>query len=243
MKNVYLRTLVPLLVFAAMQAVSGILLASVGVSTTTLSIAVMLSGLFTILVLWKIGMVQFSWQMLQHPNRMGWKASIVSAFTCIIAVDLLSELLRLPDIMAEQFMDMAHNWWGIVAIAVVGPVVEELVFREAILGHLLRSGVDKWSAIVLSALLFGIIHGNPIQIPFAIALGLIFGLIYYRMRNVVLTSIIHIINNSIAVAEMNFLADESGNIQYYDYLGLGTEVGIIVVCGLICIIATRKIDE
>jgi hypothetical protein len=42
---------------------------------------------------------------------------------------------------------------------------------------------------------------------------------------------------------MNFLADESGNIQYYDYLGLGTEVGIIVVCGLICIIATRKIDE
>ena len=243
MKNVYLKTLVPLLVFAGMQAFSGIFLAGVGVSTTTLSIAVMVSGLLTVLVLWKIGMVQFTRQMFEHPNRMGWKASVVAAFSCIIAVDLLSELLRLPDIMADQFMGMAHNWWGIIAIAVVGPVVEELVFREAILGHLLRGGVDKWSAIIVSALLFGVVHGNPIQIPFAIAVGLIFGLIYYRMRNVVLTSIIHIVNNSIAVAEMNFLADESGKIQYYDYLGFVTEGFIILVCGLICIIATRKIDE
>lgn len=243
MKNVYLKTLVPLAVFAGMQALSGGLLAWVGVSTTTLSIAVMLSGVVTVLVLWKIGMVQFSRQMLQHPNRMGWKASVVAAFSCIIAVDLLSELLRLPDIMADQFMDMAHNWWGIVSLALVGPVVEELVFREAILGHMLRGGVDKWSAIVLSALLFGLVHGNPIQIPFAIAVGIVFGLIYYRMRNVVLTSIIHVVNNSIAVLEMNFLVGESREIRYYEYIGLGTEVGIIVVCLLICLVATRKIDE
>jgi len=230
------------MVFGAMQALSGVLLARVGVSTTTLSIAVMLAGVLTVAVLWKIGMVRLSRQMLQHPGSMGWKASVVAAFSCIIAVDLLSELLRLPDIMAEQFMDMAHNWWGIASIAVVGPVVEEFVFREAILGQMLRGGVDKWSAVVLSALLFGLIHGNPIQIPFAIAVGIIFGLIYYRMRNIVLTSIIHIVNNSIAVLEMNFLAGESGKIRYYDYLGLGTEVGIILVCLLICIVATRRID-
>ena len=242
MKNVYMKTLVPLLVFAGMQAASGVLLRWAGVSTTTLSIAVMLSGLFTVLVLWKIGMVQFSRQMLQHPNRMGWKASVVAAFSCIVAVDLLSELLRLPDIMAEQFMDMAHNWWGIVAIAVVGPIVEELVFREAILGHMLRSGIDKWTAIVVSALLFGIIHGNPIQIPFAIAVGTVFGLIYYRMRNVVLTSIIHVTNNSIAVLEMNLLGDGTREIHYYDYLGMGTEVGLIVVSALVCIISIRRID-
>ncbi len=241
MKNVYARALIPLLVFVAFQGLCGLLLVWQGQSTEMLSITVMMSGVLTVLTLWRMGMLKFDRSSLEHPERMGVWQSVVAAFSCIITFDLLSELLRLPDIMAEQFMAMAHNPWGIVAIALVGPVVEELVFREAILGHLLRNGVGRRTAIVLSALLFGAIHGNPIQIPFAIAVGLVFGLIYYRMRNVVLTSIVHIVNNSIAVAEMNLLGDGSREIHYYDYIGMPFEMGLIIVFGLICIVTVRRI--
>ena len=58
-------------------------------------------------------------------------------------------------------MAMANNLWGILGIALVGPVVEELVFREGIQGTMERGGVKPWIAILVSALCFGLIHFNP----------------------------------------------------------------------------------
>lgn len=244
MKNVYLKALVPLLVFAGMQGLGGMTILLTGESIEALAVAIIISGLLTVAVLWKMGMIGARAFTPEKVSGKRLALSFVAAFSCIIAVDLLSELLRLPNLMEEQFIAMVHNVWGVVAMIVVGPIVEELVFREAMLGHMLRNGVDKWSAIVISALLFGVIHGNPIQIPFAFAVGLVFGLIYYKMGNVVLTTIIHIVNNSLAVAEMNLLGDGAGDIHYYDYLGgMGTEAAIIVVCGIICLVATMRIDK
>ena len=245
MMKVYLKALVPLVVFAVAQGLGGVALLfcgenGYGQTATTLSLAVMISGVVAVAILYQLGMVRYIAVDTKTISRREVVGCIVAAFSCIIATDLASELLDLPDFMEEQFLGMARNVWGIVAIALVGPVVEELVFREAMLGYMLRNGVGMWAAVLMSALMFGVVHGNPVQIPFAFIMGIVFGLIYCKTGNVWLTTVIHIINNSIAVVEMNILGERAADMHYYDYIGLHGELIAIVVFALVCLYFIKK---
>lgn len=72
------------------------------------------------------------------------------------------------------------------------PVAEEFVFRGYVMKKLLPFG--KEFAIVISAILFGLIHGNFLQGFFAVGAGLVLGYaaVEYSMKWAVL---IHILNN------------------------------------------------
>jgi membrane protease YdiL (CAAX protease family) len=114
---------------------------------------------------------------------------------------------------------MACSVVGALSIGIIGPIVEEFIFREAILGWMLRGGVNKWVAITASAIVFGLIHANPAQIPFATVIGFIFGIIYYKTGNIVITSILHILNNSTAVLLMVLQGEEAEDTKLGDLLG------------------------
>jgi len=240
MKKIYLKALVPVLIFAGMQGIGGIAMLLFEESINALSATVILSGALTVAMLWRLGYIR---KQAVVPFSLGqkWIWGVVAAASCIVATDLCSELMDFTDLMGKVFMRMSHTVLGVLAIAVSGPLVEELVFRESILGTLRKSGVGKWSSILFCALLFGLIHGNPIQIPFAFMVGIVFGLIYWKTGNVVLTSIIHIVNNSIAVVEMNVFGEQLYEFYFYNYIGVVTEVVIIFVMGAISLISCRKI--
>lgn len=82
-------------------------------------------------------------------------------------------------------------------ICIVGPVLEELIYRGVVLRRLLPAGARQ--AIVLSALCFGLMHHDLYQGLSAFWGGLVFGYaaLHYGLR----ASIgLHIVGNSIAVA-------------------------------------------
>jgi membrane protease YdiL (CAAX protease family) len=58
-----------------------------------------------------------------------------------------------------------------IYICFLGPIAEELLFRGIVLRTLRPWG--KQAAILISALVFGLFHGNVVQIPFAFAVGVI----------------------------------------------------------------------
>lgn len=72
----------------------------------------------------------------------------------------------------------------------VGPIIEELIFRGIILkGFLGRYTPIK--AIVFSAIMFGLVHAQLILIPQATLIGLFLGWIYYKTNSVGTTIILH----------------------------------------------------
>ena len=76
--------------------------------------------------------------------------------------------------------------------ALLGPVSEEIIFR----GFVMR-GFEKYGApyaVVMSAVIFGLFHGNLIQSIFAVMVGLVLG--YTAMNYSIKWSVLlHIINN------------------------------------------------
>ncbi|KAA6319029.1 hypothetical protein EZS27_031033 [termite gut metagenome] len=125
--------------------------------------------------------------------------SILITFPVIFLLDyLLSLLAWLPNIMEQEFDRLLSNWFGIVLIALLGPVFEEILFRGAITKVLLKQ-YSPVKAIVISALIFGIIHWNPVQIVGGGFFGLLLAWIYYKTGSLLPGILIHIINNSLSV--------------------------------------------
>lgn len=135
-------------------------------------------------------------------GRTGWPAYAVVVLwmlPVIFLVNLLLESLPLEDLNKDMFAALMRDLWGALAIVLVGPFAEELVFRMGIQRHLVRCGMRPWAAISLSALVFGIVHANPAQIPGTVVMGCILGWLYWRSGTIWMSFVAHVFNNFVSV--------------------------------------------
>ena len=128
--------------------------------------------------------------------------SIVFIFTAMYVLNLLIEQIGIPNTLEDTFLDMSSNPLGIISMALLAPILEELLFRGAIQGYLQKVCKKPWSAIIISSLIFGVVHMNPAQIPFAFLLGMMFGWLYYRTGSLLPGIVGHALNNTIAGINM-----------------------------------------
>lgn len=129
---------------------------------------------------------------------------------------LMSYLTFLPDWLDDTFDVLQSGWLGIVCVGILGPVLEELLFRGAITKVLLEEYSPK-KAILISGLVFGIFHINPVQVVGATLIGFLLAWIYYRTRSLVPCILIHILNNSLSV----YLSRSFPDVEYTSEL-IGT---------------------
>lgn len=87
--------------------------------------------------------------------------------------------------------------WSLLSISIIGPIVEEILFRLLIFNSLERITKSPWFAIIVSGVLFGIWHMIFVQSVYTAIMGCIMGLIYYKTRNIFYTIFIHMVNNTI----------------------------------------------
>ena len=211
---------------------------------TTTGLAMVLSGIAMIWHLIHFKYVKFNLKSFGEVSGKTIGLSIPLIVAGMLFINLCSEFLGLPDLMQDTFRAMSRNVFGIISIAIMAPLVEELLFRGAIQGYMLRKGMKPLHAILIASAIFGIVHMNPIQIPFAFAIGLIFGWLYYRTGSVVPGIIGHFINNSIACIQMATLTEEEFNTKTIEWLGAGPTyalfaLSLVVMIGMFLYLKKR----
>jgi len=125
----------------------------------------------------------------------------------VIPGAFLDKYLPAPEWFWEMFdkiFEGDFGWWGaFMKVAVVAPIVEELIFRGLILQGF-RRNYTAFTAIVMSALLFALFHLNPWQFPATFILGLLLGWIMLRTNNIILSILGHSINNFLVLLSITF---------------------------------------
>lgn len=96
------------------------------------------------------------------------------------------------DIVSEV-QDRTPLWLTLIAFALVAPLCEELIFRGILLRRL--CGLGDLSAVLLSALAFGLFHMNLIQLPYAFVLGMVFAVITLLTGSIRDTVLLHMFIN------------------------------------------------
>ena len=113
----------------------------------------------------------------------------------------------MPERTIKLFEDIMGIPSGYLALGILAPIAEELVFRGAILRTLLKLFDNRmhWILIISSALIFGAAHGNLPQFIHATLIGLLIGWMYYRTDSVIPGIVLHWVNNTVAYIMFNLM--------------------------------------
>jgi membrane protease YdiL (CAAX protease family) len=103
--------------------------------------------------------------------------------------------------LASASRSPANIFLLLLGVAVIPAVAEEMLFRGLILAGLKNSSTAA-RAIVLSSLLFGVIHVFPPQVISVSVLGIFFGILLVRTRSIVVTIWSHFLNNAMIILMM-----------------------------------------
>ena len=83
----------------------------------------------------------------------------------------------------------------IVLAVIMAPIFEEIVFRGIIQKGLINKGMNSATAIIISSVVFGLVHGNPWQFVGAVLLGCVLGFVYHKTKSLLLPILLHAFNN------------------------------------------------
>lgn len=98
-----------------------------------------------------------------------------------------------------NFENNAQLFVGVLAIAIIPAVGEELLFRGLIQNQIFRDTRNMHLAILISAFLFGAIHLQFYGVVPRILMGILFGYIYYWSGNLIIPILVHFFYNALTL--------------------------------------------
>lgn len=142
---------------------------------------------------------------------------IAAGYLGQLVVDAIINLLKnvIPqafssyDAMLNDILGASFSWAMLIAVFILAPIGEELLFRGVLQGYLLKAANKKTVPYVIIAqgLIFGIYHGNLVQCVYASVLGIFLGLIAYRYNSILPSIVFHMaINISVILIPKIFFA-------------------------------------
>ena len=96
----------------------------------------------------------------------------------------------------------------LIVIVLLAPMLEEFLFRKQLIDRCAKYG--EKTAILFSALSFGLFHMNLYQFFYAFGLGLVFGYVYTRTRRLRYSVIMHMVINFLGSVLAPFLLSRMG---------------------------------
>ena len=167
-------------------------------------------------------------------DRVFWAG--VAAMGTLLPSEVYQELLPLPDFSTQELMQVMSSRWGYLTICIFAPLVEEVVFRGAVLRSLLQRMNSRWGAIALSAFLFALVHLNPAQMPHAFLIGLLLGWMYERTRSILPGIMVHWVNNTVVYVVYNLLPNLSERPVYDLFGGDWKRIALSVLFSLLILL-------
>jgi len=149
---------------------------------------------------------------------------------------MVEQLIPAPAWFWELFGKIFDNdfgfWGALVKVAIIAPVVEELIFRGVVMHGLMRN-YSKATAVLFSGLLFALFHLNPWQFPATFVLGLLLGWLMIGTKNIGLAILGHSINNLLVLLSLTYHTELDTSI--YQKIGdntLNAIAAILVIASL-----------
>ena len=160
---------------------------------------------YLILIIFFLGRryVSLSPGLIERKNI--WRLMGLIVLTVVANIFFELSILDLPfyhNIFPEEWAelledDMQMTFPLYLDACLLAPIAEEIAFRGVFLGGLLRMQCNPWLAILISTIIFSIMHMSPIMFLNVTIAGFIFGWLFWRTKSLVPGIIAHITCNTI----------------------------------------------
>ena len=181
-----------------------------------LLVGITLAGI-PVIVAAMLGFARQPWgQPFSWPPRLGTaKVMVLSLLGVVLASGLSSwsahwveRVLHWPVTIQEaipliKYALIANPVAAFLSVVIVGPVVEEILFRGLIYGAL-EKRLRVFGAILVSSLLFAAVHLQVVYFIPIFCLGLVLGWARCKANSLGLPILIHVLNNGVALILLKF---------------------------------------
>lgn len=160
------------------------------------------------------------------------KGSLPALLVLPIGLALLinSVLNLLPEAWISDYAEssapllgMSAAWIAMLSNAICAPLSEEITFRGLMLSRF-NKALPRWAGILLTSIIFGLVHGQVIWIFYATIMGLIFGFVAEYEGTILASLILHCIFNLIGTGT--------------SYLGLPASAELFIIMAIAGLILT-----
>ncbi len=163
-------------------------------------------------------------------------AVVAGIFFCTVGNFITDYLMRFIEAFGLEITDVTYDvpdspdtlFLQLINIAVLPALLEEFAFRGVVMQPLRKFG-DSF-AIIMSAAVFSLMHGNIIQIPFAFIVGIAIGYFVIATGSIWTGIIIHFLNNAYSVV-LSYLVVANPEFATHMYSLMNA---VSIVAGIIC---------
>ncbi len=197
-----------------------------------------------LLLLWKGK--SFTFGTIFHQG----KAMTFGGFLCLIMLATSTQMLAgIISSMASSVLSQSASVQNFAVnsgkyafsmflyAGIAAPIFEEIFFRGAVMRHLQPYG--KSIAIVGSAFVFGLFHGNIVQIPFAFAVGLVYG--YTAVEHSIWWSMLLHMFNNLVLSQLPSLLLPVWGYTIIQNIMVVVVYGSVVLAAFILVLQKKKI--
>lgn len=146
----------------------------------------------------------------------------------LILVFRLNEIFPYYSQMTDDTMTGQPVWLLFLTVGLLAPAAEELIFRGLVFRRM-KDFMNPWAAIILSALLFGIYHGNMIQFLYASLMGILLAVIYHRTGTLWTSILAHVVANLWSLFGNSWWSSMWAKIPFGFILGFVIELLLCVI--------------
>ena len=139
--------------------------------------------------------------------------AVASLFGGIISFTGYEPAVGLGDGLAHDY-SMGAFWFEVVMTAILPAICEEYMHRGLLLYEVRGIGIKK--AIIISSLLFGLLHFSIDKVFYTMILGMLIAFVAVTTRSIVPAIIIHFVNNFIVVT-LEYILTATGNPMVFDF--------------------------
>lgn len=135
-----------------------------------------------------------------------WMAYFAQAISVMIEFYVLK--IDVGSENTDAIVNLARmNSLFIIIPAIVGPILEELVFRKVIFGSLNKKMNFFWAAL-LSSIIFAAMHLDFSHLLIYTSMGFVFAFLYVKTKRIIVPIVVHMSLNSFAVIGQLLLGPE-----------------------------------
>lgn len=174
-------------------------------------IVLFIAAIPTIFILSLMMKREFGDTVFSEWERIGKKEVLIFGFMGIfIAAGLgrLVQVLPMDNIIgsyqavSEEFVSNSPVF-QILTLCIAAPIAEEMIFRGVMYRRFLEY-TDKVTAVVFSAAIFAIYHGNLVQAVYALILGVLLCFVYDSCKSLLAPVFVHMACNTTALIMVHF---------------------------------------
>ncbi len=145
-----------------------------------------------------------------HPfeNRPKWYIYLLWAVIGALTASVLTYIFNITGLIADPaYQEAADGLFTaspymsvlIIMYCIISPTIEETLFRFLLFGFINKKTGRPIAAILVSAVVFGLYHLNPVQILYGFLMGLVIAVSYHRNRNLLVPIVTHASANAVAL--------------------------------------------